>query len=224
MHRYGQFCPIAKATELLGERWTFLIVRELLVGSRRFNEIQRGLGGVSPALLTRRLKAMEENGLLYKIGSEYFPSDASTELHPILMSLGEWGLKWAKSHLTDEDYDVEFLMHYLRLSIVPERLPAVETVLKFKFLDIDDNPNWWLLVKSEEIDICIKDPGKNVDMFFTTTVRLMSEVWMGQRTYREVISSEDLMVVGNAQLMRTIPLWLTNSPFSKMEPEELVTE
>jgi alkyl sulfatase BDS1-like metallo-beta-lactamase superfamily hydrolase len=140
------------------------------------------------------------------------------------MSLGEWGLKWAKSHLTDEDYDVEFLMHYLRLSIVPERLPAAETVLKFKFLDIDDNPNWWLLVKSEEIDICIKDPGKNVDMFFTTTVRLMSEVWMGQRTYREVISSEDLMVVGNAQLMRTIPLWLTNSPFSKVEPEELVTE
>src|SRR5947209_10852664 len=117
--RYGQFCPIAKATEILGERWTILIVRELLMGGRRFNELQRGLGDISPALLSARLKSFEEQGLVVRRqisgqrGFEYFPTRACEHLKPVIMALGEWGLCWARHNLTDDDFDVELLMLYL---------------------------------------------------------------------------------------------------------------
>ena len=228
--KYGQFCPIAKATELLGEKWTFLILRELLMGSSRFNEIQRGLCLVSPALLTRRLKTLEENGLLVRRkipgqrGYEYFPTEATQELLPILLELGEWGLRWAKDYLTDEDYDVEFLLHYLRLSILPEKLPGNETVLKFKFQDIEDNPDWWIIVSGSDVDICIKDPGKDVDIYFTTKVKTMSQVWMGQRTYKDAIQRNDMTIVGPSALTRNITSWLTCSPFSKLEDQSVFAE
>ena len=114
--KYGQFCPIAKATELLGEKWTLLIIRELLMGSSRFNELQRGLSMISPALLTKRLQSLEQTGLLIKKkisgqrGYEYFASEPTEQLLPILLDLGDWGMRWAKDNLTDEDYDVDFLM------------------------------------------------------------------------------------------------------------------
>src|SRR5512138_2009048 len=114
--RYGQFCPIAKATEILGERWTFLIIRELLMGGRRFNELQRGLGAISPALLAARLKSFEAGGLVVRRrlngqrGYEYFPTPACEELKPIIISLGEWGMCWARRTLSSDDLDVEFLM------------------------------------------------------------------------------------------------------------------
>ncbi len=225
MMKYGQFCPIAKASEVLGEKWTFLILRELLMGSCRFNELQRGLSFISPALLTRRLRSLEENGLLIRRriqggrGNEYFPTKASEELLPILMDLGEWGLRWAKENLTDEDYDVGFLMQCLRRSVDTKQLVGKETIIKFKFLDIKDNPDWWLIVKADNVDICLKDPGKDVNVFFTTRVKTMTQVWLGQKSYRSVMEDEEMMVVGDVPLTRSISRWLTNSPFA---PQGLV--
>jgi len=222
--KYGQFCPIAKATELLGEKWTFLILRELLMGSRRFNEIQRGLSFISPALLTRRLKSLEDTGLLIRRkingqrGYEYFPTEPTQELLPILLDLGDWGLRWAKDYLTDEDYDVDFLMMCMRRSIQADKLPGGEAVLKFKFLDIEDNPDWWIVVDGPEIDICIKDPGKDVDVYFTTSVNTMSHVWLGDKNYKEAIKNEELLVVGPKALTRNITSWLNCSPFSEEIP------
>jgi DNA-binding HxlR family transcriptional regulator len=114
--KYGQFCPIAKASEIIAERWTLLIIRELLMGGRRFNELQRGLGSISPALLAARLKSLEAEGLLVRRrpsgqrGFEYFPTTACEELRPIIVSLGEWGLCWARHNLRADDFDVELLM------------------------------------------------------------------------------------------------------------------
>ncbi|QIK95493.1 helix-turn-helix transcriptional regulator [Sphingomonas sp. HDW15A] len=128
--RYGQFCPVAKATELLGERWTFLIVRELLMGGRRFSELQRGLGEISPALLTARLKMFEEQGLVVRRqipgqrGFEYFPTQACEALLPVIVALGEWGLLWARQTLSADDFDPEFLMFYLERSVDPAALPG----------------------------------------------------------------------------------------------------
>ena len=218
--KYGQFCPIAKATEILGEKWTLLIIRELLMGSTRFSELQRGLSSISPALLTRRLVFLEQNNLIFKKkisggrGYQYFATKPTEELLPILLSLGDWGMRWAKDYLTDEDYDVYFLMLYLNRSIIPENIPGKEAVIKFKFLDIEDNPNWWLLVKDKDIDICIKDPGKDVDVYFTSTVKTLSDVWLGLTTYKEIIKTEDLLVVGHKALTRNITSWLSCSPFS----------
>lgn len=217
--RYSQFCPIAKATEILGEKWTILIVREILMGGRRFNELQRGLGDISPALLTSRLKSLEQQGMIVKRripsqkGFEYFPTEACEAILPLMVSLGEWGLVWARHMILDEDFDAEFLMYYLERSIDPSKLVGSETVLKFQFSDLKEQPDWWLLVQSDKAQVCLKDPGKDVNVYFRCTVRTMHDVWMGDRTYREAISAGDLQVQGDNALTRNIRSWLKPSVF-----------
>lgn len=218
--KYGQFCPIAKATELLGERWTFLIVRELLMGARRFSELQRGLGDISPALLAQRLRTFEAEGLVVRRrlngqrSHEYVPTVACEELLPILVALGEWGLCWARRTLSSEDLDVEFLMLYLERSIDPAELPGQETVIQFKFRDLVDQQDWWLLVRDGKVEICITAPGREVDIFFITTMRVMTEVWMGERTYREATAAGDLAIEGPPALTRRVGAWLRPSLFA----------
>lgn len=217
--KYGQFCPIAKATEIVGERWTILIIRELIMGARRFNEIQRGLGDISPALLTARLKSLDEQGLVAKRkmsgqrGHEYFPTKACEALMPVIISLGEWGMNWARQMLIDDDLDVDFLMLYLERSVDPAKLVGDETIIQFKFTDLTDQRDWWLLVDGDNVDLCITEPGRDVDVYFTTTVRTMHDVWMGDRTYREAISSGDLVIEGELSLTRNISKWLRPSVF-----------
>lgn len=218
--KYGQFCPIAKATEILGERWTFLIIRELLMGATRFSELQRGLGDISPALLTSRLKTFEAEGLLVRRqisgqrGFEYYPTPACEQLKPVIVALGEWGMCWARHKLTEEDLNVEFLMFYLERSVDPAQLPGSETVIQFKFLDLTDQRDWWLLVREGKVDICITPPGRDVHVFFTTTVRTMHDIWMGDRSYREAILSGDLTIEGELALTRRIGSWLKPSIFA----------
>jgi DNA-binding HxlR family transcriptional regulator len=220
---YGQFCPISKAAEILGEKWTILILRELLMGARRFNELQRGLGDISPAMLTARLKSLEIQGMLAKRkipgqkGYEYFPTEACQALLPVLISLGEWGLCWARHHVIDADFDVEFLMLYLERSIDPTKLVGDESVIQFQFTDLQEQRDWWLLVRDDKIDLCLKDPGKDIDVYFTCTTRTMHDVWMGDRSYRDAIKSGDLHVQGDPALTRNISAWLRPSAFIDSE-------
>lgn len=221
--KYGQFCPIAKASEILSERWTFLIIRELLMGGRRFNVLQRGLGDISPTLLASRLKSFERDGLVVRRrangerGHEYHPTPACRALQPVLLALGEWGLCWARESLSEEDFDVDLLMLYLERSIDPERLPGERTVIQFKFLDLDEHKDWWLLVNGTKVDVCTIDPKRDVDVFFTTTVRMMHDVWMGDLTYRTAMSSGGLIVEGDLALTRGISSWLRPSLFAHSE-------
>jgi DNA-binding HxlR family transcriptional regulator len=224
--KYGQFCPIAKATEILGERWSVLIIRELLMGGRRFNELQRGLGDISPALLTARLKLFEAEGLIVRRrisgqrGNEYYPTQACEALKPVVIAMGEWGLCWARDKLTQDDFDIDFLMYYLERSVDPAQLPGDHTVIQFKFTDLAEQTNWWLLVDGEAVDVCITPPGREVDLFFTTTMRTMHDVWMGDRSYRDAMLAGDLLVEGEPALTRRISSWLRPSLFvdSKRAP------
>lgn len=217
---YGQFCPIAKANEILGEKWTILIIRELIMGARRFSEFQRGLGDISPALLTARLKSLEENGIAVKRripgqrGFEYFPTEACQALLPTLLAMGEWGLLWARHNLLDTDLDVELLMLYLERSIDPEKLIGNESTIQFKFKDLSEQQDWWLLVKDKRVDLCITDPGRDVDVYFFCTVRTMHDLWMGDRTYRDAMQAGDLIVEGEPGLLRNISAWLKPSVFA----------
>jgi DNA-binding HxlR family transcriptional regulator len=223
---YNQFCPIAKATEILGERWTILILRELLMGARRFNTLQRGLGDISPALLTSRLKSLEEQGMVIKRripgqkGYEYFPTAACEAMLPVLFALGEWGMIWARHTLLDEDFDVELLMLYLERSIDVEKIKGLETIIKFRFSDLADQRDWWIIVNPDRAEVCIKDPGKDVDVYFNCTVRTLSEVWMGDRSYRDAIKSGELKIEGDVYLTRNVSTWLRSSVFgdSPREP------
>jgi DNA-binding HxlR family transcriptional regulator len=218
--KYGQFCPIAKATELVGERWTFLIIRELLMGGRRFSELQRGLGDISPALLTARLKAFETQGLIVRRkasgqrGHEYHPTPACEALKPIIVALGEWGMIWARHMLTEDDFDVGFLMYYLERSVDPGQLPGDETVVQFKFADLSERRDWWLLVEGDDVEVCLTPPAREVDLFLTTTLRTMHDVWMGDRSYREAMAAGDLLVEGELALTRRISTWLRPSIFA----------
>jgi DNA-binding HxlR family transcriptional regulator len=217
--KYSQFCPIAKATEVLGDRWTFLIAREVLMGASRFSELQRGLGSISTAVLTERLRSMTRNGLIVrrkisgKRGHEYYPTPACKELLPIIVSLGGWGMRWAKDNLVDEDYDVELLMLYLERSVVREMLPGPKTILQFEFTDLKKMRQWWLVVSENGVEVCEKNPGYDVDVYFTSTVKVMTDVWLGHRTYKDALRTEDLSIVGDSSLTRTVSKWLACTMF-----------
>ena len=222
MH-YGQFCPIAKATEILGERWTILILRELLMGGRRFSELQRGLGDISPALLTGRLRSLEEQGLLTRRrisgqrGYEYLPTAACEALLPVILSIGEWGMSFARHLLVEDDFDVDFLMFYLERSVDPGQLPGDATVVRFRFTDLTQQRDWWLLVAGDDVQICVTPPAREVDVYFTSTLRTMHDVWMGDRTWREARDSGALIIEGELGLTRNISRWLRPSAFVDAE-------
>ena len=223
---YGQFCPIAKASEIIGEKWTILIIREILMGSRRFSELQRGLGTISPTLLTRRLGDLEARGMILRKKAtgqrshEYFPTESCKELLPILLSLGEWGMRWARSNLRAQDYDVELLMLYLQRSVRPEKLPETETIVRFHFTDMTEKADWWLIASGEDVDACDKDPGKDVDVYFTTTVRTMADIWMGRTSYRRARRSEGLSIIGNTYLVENVSNWMEDCIFQELPAAE----
>ena len=227
---YKQFCPIAKAMEALREKWTLLIVRELLLGSTRFNEIQRGLPAISPTLLTKRLSALEERGLLLKKhipgqrGFEYFPTEACKELFPVVEQVGIWGMRWARQQMTEDDYDLNLLMVYLERSIQPDQLIGKETVIRFHFTDVSEYPDWWLVVAGDSVDVCIHDPGKEVDVYFTLTVRLMCELWMGDVSYRRAIADGRLKLVGHRALTGNVERWLKPSIFAGQQPASEIVD
>lgn len=219
---YGQFCPIAKASEIIGEKWTILIIREILMGGRRFSDLQRGLGTISPTLLTRRLVELEKRGMIIKKkvqgqkGHEYYATPSCKELLPILLSIGNWGMRWARSNLPTKDYDVELLMLYLQRSILPDNLPDTETIIQFTFTDMTEKANWWLVVNDGKVDTCDKNPGKDIDVYFTTTVKTMVDIWTGLLSYRSALSKDIITIVGTNALARNISTWMDNSPFTDL--------
>lgn len=222
--KYGQFCPVAKALELLGEKWSLLIIRELHMGATRFNELQRGLTLISPTVLTKRLKELSDAELVLRKkipdqrGYEYFLTQAGTETLPILTTIGEWGMRWARGDLRDTDLDVELLMLYLQRSIKTDCLPGENAVIQFKFTDLEKLNYWWLLVKGCNVDICLENPGKEVDVYFTTDLRTMINCWMGDETYKAAIAAKRLSLVGPSALTRNIQHWISDSIFAGIPP------
>lgn len=221
---YAQFCPVAKATEILGEKWTLLIVRELLMGGTRFNELQRGLGLISPTILAKRLNDLAEAGVVIKKrrrgqrGHEYLLTTMGRELLPIVMQLGEWGMRWARGALPDKDLDVELLMLYLQRSIRTKALPGKETVIRFNFSDLKRMNDWWLLVSGDTVDVCVKDPGREVDIHFATDLRTMIQVWMGDISFRTAVADGRMKIVGSSALTRDIKSWLAPHALSGIRP------
>ncbi|TDG15397.1 transcriptional regulator [Seongchinamella unica] len=225
---YGQFCPISKAMEILGEKWTLLIVRELLLGGTRFNELQRGLTHISPSLLTKRLASLEAEGLLVKRkipgqrGYEYFPTESCKELMPLMEQIGNWGMRWARNNMTDDDFDLELLMLYMERSINPAKLPGRETVIRFQFEDVSEFNQWWVVVENDEVDLCVHDPGKEVDVYINVDLRTMCDLWMGMISYRQASREGSLQLLGPPALTRTISEWITPSIFAGIEPANAI--
>lgn len=215
MIQYGQFCPVAKASEILGERWTLLIVRDLIRGITRFNEFQRNLSMISPTLLNKRLKSLEDQGLLVKkpIPSQrrhqYHPTPMCKELAPIVMQLGEWGMRWARGQTDENELDVELLMSDIKDNFSPEALPSGQTVVHFQFPGLKKFNRWWISVKDgEEVDLCCDDPGLDVDVYITADLRTMIEVHMGDRSLRSARESGNVRIQGAPSITKNISSWL----------------
>jgi DNA-binding HxlR family transcriptional regulator len=224
MTDYGQFCPVAKATEIVGERWTLLILRELLLGTCRFNEFQRALSRISPTLLNNRLKSLEASGIILKKkrpgqkGYEYRLTASGKELTPLIETLAVWGMRWARGQMTDEELDVEFLMWELQRRLQTQHLPDGETVICFTFDELKKFRNWWLVVRDDEVDLCTRDPGREVDIYISSSVRDLAEVWRGDVTLRRALADGQIKAHGLRALERTISHWLGLCLYKDVQP------
>jgi DNA-binding HxlR family transcriptional regulator len=224
--RYGQICPVSKAAELLGERWTLLIIRELVLGTTRFNDFQRALSQISPTLLTKRLNQLEEAGLVVRKTMpnqrriEYHPTAASKELKPIILGLGEWGMRWARGQMNDDELDVEILMYDLQRRIDAEQLPGGRTVIKFFFQALPKFAHWWIVIEPDGTRVlCVHNPRLPVDIELITDLRSMSHVWAGDMDIRMAKDTGRLELKGNAILIRTISSWLRPGTFAHIRPQ-----
>ena len=226
---YGQFCPISKSMEMLGEKWSLLILREMHMGATRFNEFQRGLSLISPTVLSKRLNELADAELILRRkipgqrGFEYHLTQAGKETMPLIMAIGEWGMRWARGVLHDTDLDIELLMLYLQRSINAEGLPGDESVIKFVFTDQKVLRDWWVLVKGCDVDVCLQDPGKDVDVYLTTDLRTMMECWMGDKSYKSAIAEERLKLVGPKALTRNVQHWISDSIFAGIRPAKEIS-
>ena len=224
--RYGQICPVSKTAELLGERWTLLIIRELILGTTRFNDFQRALSQISPTLLTKRLNQLEEAGLVVRKAipgqrrTEYSPTAACKELKPIILGLGEWGMRWARGQMIDEELDVEMLMYDLRRRIDATQLPDGRTVIKFVFRALPKFGHWWIVIEPDgQRILCVHNPRVPVDIELISDLRTMSHVWAGDMDIRMAKDTGRLELKGSPLLIRTISSWLRPGMFARIRPQ-----
>jgi DNA-binding HxlR family transcriptional regulator len=222
---YGQFCPISKAAEVLGERWTILIIRELLLGTSRYSDFQRALSKISPTLLTKRLNQLVDCGLVLRQSTPgqsratYHLTPAGLELQPIVLGLGEWGMKWARGQMRDDELDVQLLMYDFCRRIDATRLPAGRTVIGFVFPGLPKFAHWWIVIEADrERELCVDHPGKDVDIAIRTSVRTMTEIWAGDTNVRAATKSGRLQLSGNPALIRSLASWLRPGMTAHIRP------
>lgn len=221
MSQYGQFCPVAKAMELLDERWTMLVVRELLEGSRSFNALRRGLPRMSPALLSTRLQTLARYGIVdrHEDGARvtYTLTPAGRELRPIVEAIGTWGVRWMPD-LGDEDLDPHLLMWDIHRRVAMDEVPPGRTILRFTFRDVaGSGRDWWLVIKGDgdgAVDLCDFDPGGPVAATVDTDLRTLTRVWRGDDGWPEVLRSGRLRVDAPTPVRRAVPRWLKLSTFA----------
>jgi len=226
MRRYGQYCPVAKAAEILAERWTPLILRELLFGSSRFSELQRGIPLISRAVLIQRLHELEDCGVIERRPGprgprrEYVLTSAGTELREIIERMGEWGQRWARKSIERGELDAGFLMWDIHRRVNIHALPLHRVVVEFVFRGIPRDHRaatvYWLVLNRPEVDLCLKPTGHNVDLIVKADLRALTAVWMGDITLLDARRSSQISMDGPRELVRSFPRWLAFSPFASV--------
>lgn len=216
---YGQFCTVARAAEVVCERWTPLVIRELLCGSKRFNDLRRGVPRMSTSLLAQRLRHLEDIGIVRRsaLGKvwEYRLTDAGEELRPIVFALGHWGARWIGSRVRDDELDAGLLMWDVRRSVRIDEFPAAPVTIHFRFRDARTGEKaWWLVVEGGAADLCREDPGREPTLVVDATLRALTEVWAGERTPQEAVRSQELRVDGAPRDAEQLWRWLGTSPFA----------
>jgi DNA-binding HxlR family transcriptional regulator len=212
---YGQFCPVSKAMELLDERWTLLVVRELLLGSRHFNDLRRGVPKMSPALLSKRLKSLTRAGVVDRIEVDgrttYSLTQSGRELGDVVDALGKWGTRWI-GELGDEDLDPHLLMWDMRRKIPLDSWPRARTTLAFQLDGVASKASrWWLVVADGGADVCDVDPGYDVAGTVETSLRTLTRIWRGDTGWSRALLDGSVSVSGPVDVRRAVPSWIGQS-------------
>jgi len=213
--RYGQFCPVAKAAEVLCERWTPLVLRELMYGSTRFSDLARGVPLMSRAMLAQRLREMEADGVIAVRrddkgqGIDYRLTEAGEGLRPAIEAMGMWAQRFGRGRIDAQDLDDGLLIWSFRRALRKERLPRERVVLRFDFRGLPvgriSQRSWWLIATKEDVDVCQKDPGFDVDVVVKANLRSMVDVWLGTQSYASAVREGAIAVEGASELRRAIP-------------------
>jgi DNA-binding HxlR family transcriptional regulator len=223
---YGQFCPVAKAAEIIAERWTPLVVRELLNGSRHFGQLQRGIPLVSPSMLSQRLRELQDAGVVQQRqrrgrrssgggAREYRLTSAGEALAPVLEQLGVWGQRWAATDLRREDLDPDYLIWAMHRRLGTAALGPARVVIAFDLVDAPANRrHWWLVARAGEVEICLKHPGHPVDVTVAGRLHALASVWLGKLTPDAAVRSGKLHLHGTASLVRRFDEWCPRTSFA----------
>ncbi|MFD6270756.1 winged helix-turn-helix transcriptional regulator [Nocardia asteroides] len=207
---YGQYCPISRALDVLGERWSLLILRDLFVGTTRFNDLARGLPGLSRSLLAKRLRQFERAGLIEKLGTDHLLTEAGAQLEPILFGLGEWGARWTFGEPREDELDAALLVWWMHTRVDTSGFPGRRHVLHVRFTD--DVRRYWIVVEGGTPSVCETDPGYPVDVTIGADVAALYEVWLGRMPLSHAQRTGRLRFIGAPALTRRMPLVLRLSP------------
>ncbi len=222
MEKYCQFCPVAKAAEILCEKWVILVLRELMMGSTRFSEFRKGLPKISPSILSRRLKTLEEQGVITRkqIGKSssysYHLTKSGEELRPIILGFGTWGHRWAKNKITKDDLDAGFLLWDMRRRLNTEYFQDERVDIHIEFTDQKSSDRyWWMVIENHEIDLCFEDTGHEPDIVIMTTLPVMTKVWLGYEPLKTMMSNQQLKILGSKKYVSNVAKWIGKSSFAE---------
>ena len=226
MKSYGQFCPVAKAAELFCERWTPLIVRDLAAGATRFSELRRGVPLMSPTLLSRRLRQLEAEDIVERRtsaggrGSTYHLTRQGTEFIPLIEALGVWGQRWSRRQLAENEIDLGLLIWSLERSVKAAAFGAVRTVVRLQFTDQSSGKDvWWFVNQNDSCELCLEDPGFDVDLYLACTLSDMIYIVRGDLPLAKAIATERLEAIGSDPTRRKLAAWLNLGPITRVQSQ-----
>jgi DNA-binding HxlR family transcriptional regulator len=219
---YGEFCPVSLAAEIFARRWTPLIVRELLAGSTRFNDLRRGMPHITASVLSRRLDELAIAGIVERRedenGMRYVLTAAGEELRPVVEQLGMWGRRWLPTDYREEDLDPRLLVWDIHRNIELDQIQR-RVVIGLHFSDAPSEYRaYWLVVTPEAAEVCLTHPGGDIDLRLSTDVRTLTNVWMGNTTWGAALRAGTLKLTGPRELRRALPRWLKLNVFAAVKP------
>ena len=225
MKGYGQFCPVSKAAEILSERWMLLIIRELLMGSTRFTQLQRGLGRISPSVLSDRLRRLVDNDVIFRErtadGWEYRVTECGMALKPVIDAAGLWGYRWLRNEFAAEELDIDLLMLDISRRVRTDRIRGEQAVIEFEFTDVSGRYRlWWLLVDGGEAELCLDHPGREVNLVLRATVETVARIWMDRLSVATARRNKLLEIQGERRLRSNLSEWLSQSYVSELATEK----
>lgn len=205
MRTYAQYCPVVRAVEVLGDRWTLLIVRDMLIGATRFNEMARGLPGLSRALLSRRLRQLVNAGLVRRTEDGYALTPAGEDLRPLVFGLADWGARHAFGDPRPDELDPELLMWWMHGRIDTSALTHRAVIQ----VDIADRGRrYWLVLEPGDTSVCYTDPGFDIDAVLAADLATLYRVWEGEIEFRQALRTGAIGLTGTRWIVRGFPDWL----------------